>query len=69
MPQLCQRLAKNNSLRADTDELTESYVAYEDLALELLDAVREDLAPQPHPAPLSLTPHPSPSPLTPHPHP
>ena len=45
--QLCQRLSTNPKLRADNDELTESYMAYEDLAIELLDAVREsdDAAP------------------------
>ena len=45
--QLCQRLSTNPKLRADSDELTASYMAYEDLAIELLDAVREsdDAAP------------------------
>ena len=45
--QLCQRLSTNPKLRADSDELTESFMAYEDLAIELLDAVREsdDAAP------------------------
>ena len=38
--QLCQRLSTNPKLRADSDELTASYMAYEDLAIELLDAVR-----------------------------
>ena len=45
--QLCQRLSTNPKLRADSDELTESFMAYEDLAIALLDAVREsdDAAP------------------------
>ena len=33
--QLCQRLSKSPKLRADSDELTASYMAYEDLAIEL----------------------------------
>ena len=39
--QLCQRLANNPALRADSDELGEQSIKYEDLAIELLDAVRE----------------------------
>ena len=45
--QLCQRLASNPALRADSDELGEQSIAYEDLAIQLLDAVRDsdDAAP------------------------
>ena len=39
--QLCKRLADNPALRADSDELGEQSLAYEDLAIEVLDAVRE----------------------------
>ena len=37
--QLCQRLASNHLLRADSEELTAQQLAYEDLAIE----VRRDL--------------------------
>eukprot|EP00966_Prymnesium_polylepis_P286853 6625859-Prymnesium_polylepis.2 len=39
--QLCRRLSRHSSLRADSEALLAQSLSYEDLALELLDAVRD----------------------------
>ena len=39
--QLCRRLSRHGSLRADSEALLAQSLSYEDLAVELLDAVRD----------------------------